>query len=1305
MSEVRLVMSDNSDVRSLVNPFRIYDSFITGDGAVIDLTQDDATMVTGILSAFFAESPPTFLIGNGLTQSALTLKHLRKAKEPTSPMNTAADFMVYHEKNIQSIGWLGVVQRLAREAGIAEDICKNNNVITLAELVVQRAPTEADKDKIERELFNAVADVSPVAVHHFIAFIVARKGGHIVTTNMDNVMDRALVQQMPDYKQRLKITVCDEPCRSSVESGADTSVYLHKLHGCLRTYDDKKYYQTGGTSPGTDDSARLPADIYYSPSPAVTVFTQKEYIRAVRRLFESQTCCQRQKNGCLSAMFRPLVVIGKAMYEEDITPNYASRIGKERRTTLFETFTKNASEEQRKFILKWMPKDFSGVFISATVPNNNELALLMAMGFFTLVATRSAHFPEVSFPVAFARSLMPLFPKQFEEFRSARGLPATALHELKVLLPRAISSPVFLAMGASGKATVLNLAAAELLGNVCIKELDHASAVAGPAITAMRTFRSLAVTALPGFAVDPTRYQFTKDERLQYAHESDIQAALVTVLTKDDPQGIRDVCRLEKIDLSMCFHEWTPTVFTHKRSDATTASLPQQLYNSHWKTTFFMDGNGAKGCVDSTVKYALSDAELVLWATQIKRQLARDFLKETRLIYVDRFLFLRADDDKPGLITLSKQAKMLLEVLKTQSREGHTKSPDVLVETGCSRDYKDLLVFKRFANIIIMGFTFYSTYKKEDKKKNDSISTKSKGISLIAESNNFFNDENKAIDILCDHINQAELDAASKAVYTDLTRTLKNIGQTLTSGPKNGRGWVVLTLRHRGAFWYDLSNDHCRLEKLVEKSEKSALFPAMAGDVFHGAFAASFCHQKDEHVDLKLCVTDALRIAADKVTFFSPNHFYQSRRGYKHGTKATVIGDGIIGLTTAIELIKRQFEVTVLYSHGASHQPEDKELHKRFDAVPASTTPMTFDTVSETSACWWMPFQIGECSEEEMALIATSAIISYRKWNKKCKSGELKKFINKSKCLRLKVDIEKLKKEWMTDKILAELRSERLIYQEVDGGIVFPTFIYQPQDVLAQLRLQVKQRGGLFKQTQELCRADILEMMNKDKSQYFVNCTGSSGQQLALTTANPPAPVVKIRGDLLHFTYKETPPAIIGVNTSTSTPVDAATLFNQRFVIIDESDRDRIAYAVINQPRIILGGTWVEGKEMSSPSLEEAPAHILRNCREKLAPRIAEESEVDEMARAFGLEWDFIAERYSKREPAETACSRFEARHTYGYRPYRKGGPVVCRDGDGKETNLFHNYGHGANGFTLSWGTAKIIARIMYDQAVMRAKL
>ena len=54
-----------------------------------------------------------------------------------------------------------------------------------------------------------------------------------------------------------------------------------------------------------------------------------------------------------------------------------------------------------------------------------------------------------------------------------------------------------------------------------------------------------------------------------------------------------------------------------------------------------------------------------------------------------------------------------------------------------------------------------------------------------------------------------------------------------------------------------------------------------------------------------------------------------------------------------------------------------------------------------------------------------------------------------------------------------------------------------------------------------------------------------------------------------------------------------------------------------------------------------------------------------------------------------------------GLRPYRMGG--VRLEWDQESQGVFHNYGHGGSGFTLSWGCSKQVAEEILDEVARRS--
>jgi D-amino-acid oxidase len=89
-------------------------------------------------------------------------------------------------------------------------------------------------------------------------------------------------------------------------------------------------------------------------------------------------------------------------------------------------------------------------------------------------------------------------------------------------------------------------------------------------------------------------------------------------------------------------------------------------------------------------------------------------------------------------------------------------------------------------------------------------------------------------------------------------------------------------------------------------------------------------------------------------------------------------------------------------------------------------------------------------------------------------------------------------------------------------------------------------------------------------------------------------------------------------------------------------------------------------------------------------------------------------EKAAKMYPAMlNANSQFDViRDIVGRRPARKGGfrlagePLVFETGDGPRTvRLVHAYGAGGGGYELSWGVAKEVVKLAFEEAPLRASI
>jgi D-amino-acid oxidase len=316
-----------------------------------------------------------------------------------------------------------------------------------------------------------------------------------------------------------------------------------------------------------------------------------------------------------------------------------------------------------------------------------------------------------------------------------------------------------------------------------------------------------------------------------------------------------------------------------------------------------------------------------------------------------------------------------------------------------------------------------------------------------------------------------------------------------------------------------------------------------------------------------------------------------------------VVGAGVIGLTTAVVLAERGWKVVVVSKEKSGQ------------------------TTSAVAAAFWYPYKAfpeekvvvwgGKTFEEfeELATIDGTGV----SW------------------IRLVQVTDDTDAPWWNKTVrnFSYARPQELPAGRL-AGIAFDTFVIDSSVYLTYLNQRLEKLGVVFVYENV---DTLVSLFDKPRSvvgiaDYLVNCSGLGARALAKDEDLHPA-----RGQVVKIKKQ---------------PGDKP--------LLDAASPIRFSHCIPRTTDIVLGGTYEEGVEDSSPSGRETKS-IIERCK-LLMPRLASLTDSDIL---------------------QVSC---------GFRPVRS---VVRLEKEEIAPRKFivHNYGHGGAGYTLSWGCAFDVFNLM----------
>lgn len=354
-----------------------------------------------------------------------------------------------------------------------------------------------------------------------------------------------------------------------------------------------------------------------------------------------------------------------------------------------------------------------------------------------------------------------------------------------------------------------------------------------------------------------------------------------------------------------------------------------------------------------------------------------------------------------------------------------------------------------------------------------------------------------------------------------------------------------------------------------------------------------------------------------------------------------VIGAGVSGLTTAIELLKREFRVTLIS-----------------DAIGLETT-------SAAAAAFWYPFWTGAKPDHTWyrPIWAWNTFLALESFTNSFEAGvkrtRLFEYFDSEMSAQDVQDVI----DGMWWRAMPGLNFQELSEQDVSlvtclgrrfqSGLAFDTLVINMRCYLPFLHNEFLRLGGEII-GRHLTSIDVDVIC--EKFDFVVNCTGIGARDLVSESRFLRVEFYPTEGVVLRMSPLASVQNILLIHTG--------KFFEKSPVYIVPRGGP--------EPDIILGGTlspqkegnprqvsWEE-VESENKKIQQQTFQVLRSCR-SLERRLVQ-------AETIGI--------------------------SVGYRPTRKPAARVEPEFERSELigRLFHNYGHGGGGVTLSWGCAKEIA-------------